>query len=158
MTVGRSWTYQITTPLQAYVESVTVSRSISVGSCLGYELVGVHGVSRLAWSGDRLLASTTANARFSPPIPLLIGNRKHAQWRGQVGWMGSTVNATARIEQQVTGGKVNGRVGSSVKSLVRLMLPNHSVTLTSWFQPGVGLVEQTQDTDTNQQVKIEMLR
>lgn len=158
MRVGQTWTYQVTGDFQVFVEPISVNRRIAVGSTDGYELTGPLGVSRLAWLEDKLVTSATANARFSPPIPILLGHGTRGRWEGQVGWMGSNAHTVAILTQDNSKVRVGGRSVNAVRSTLQFTVRGHPVELASWFQPGVGLILQEQRVDGHRNLKMEMLQ
>ena len=158
MRVGQTWTYQVTADFQVFVELISVTRRIAVGSTDGFELAGPLGVSRLAWLGDKLVTSATANARFSPPIPILLGRGTRARWEGQVGWMGSSTHTAATLVQDDVKVRVGGRSVNAVRSTLQFSVQGHPIELASWFQPGVGLILQEQRVNGRRNVKMEILQ
>src|SRR5471030_2951975 len=92
MKIGKHWTYQIRAGFDRRVETIKVLRPLTVASVDGFELASPLGISRLAWVGNTLMAESTANARFSPPLPILMPGvelnkdvpRRVATWHGRV--------------------------------------------------------------------------
>jgi hypothetical protein len=155
--VGKSWTYHVISGLDSRVESVKAVRPVAVDGVEGMELNGPLGISRLAWRQNSLIAESTSNLRFHPGLPLLAANGSHSKWVGQVTWMGRDIPATADTIQRLKSLPLNSRVIESTESEVVLHLPSRAITLTTWFEPGVGIVRQEQHTGVKLDIGLELI-
>jgi hypothetical protein len=157
MEVGRSTTYVVTYGLERHPEPVTVSREVPVSGASGYELTGEMGASRLVWKDGVLLASQTANAWFDPPIPLVAADAGDRSWSGRVASLGTKSLASATLTHSKEKLDLAGKTLDTVLSVLTIQLPRGRIEVSSWFQPGVGLVQQEQRTGDNLVVKMEMI-
>ena len=155
--VGRTTTYTITAGLQRYVERVEVVDEIPVLGTTGYELAGPMGKSRIAWKDGVLWAKETANARFSPPIPIAMKQGKERSWAGEIEMLGQKRKATATLTQTDEKIQLGSRKIDTVLSVLKVDLPKDVFELSSWFQPGFGLVRQEQRNSGNLIVRTELL-
>jgi hypothetical protein len=155
--VGKSWTYHVMSGLDSRVESVKVVRPVAVDGVEGMELNGPLGISRLAWRHNSLLAESTSDLRFTPALPLLSANGTGAPWTGWVTWMGRDIAATAEVTQKPRTLPLNSRTIDSIESDVVLRLPSRSIRLTTWFEPGVGIVRQEQHTGVKLDIGLELI-
>ena len=123
----------------------------------GFELAGPMGVSRLAWKDGVLLAKQTANARFEPPIPLVTVDGKDRKWSGRMESLGKFSQATAELIQKKEKIEVGSRQVQTVFTVLTVRKDGGTIELSSWFQPGVGLVQQEQRTGGKLILRMEML-
>jgi hypothetical protein len=146
---GRQVTYTVKTGLASRVEPMRITRELPVAGVSGVEVAGPLGASRLAWRDGLLAADATANARFKPPIPLLAPDLKDRTWKGTVEAAGQIQSATATLRNEKDTITLGARKVLTTKSTLALDLPESkgSIELISWFQPGVGLVQQEQRTN-----------
>src|SRR5579862_7007171 len=86
--VGHAWTYLVKAPrsFDTYVTKIKVGRRISVAKVTGVELDSDLGASRLAWTGDELVAERLIGTQFSPPLPLVFTSEETFErpWKGRV--------------------------------------------------------------------------
>jgi hypothetical protein len=163
LAAGKKWTYHAHYGIQDQrVESVLATREVAVGDGDGFELSGPMGTSRLGWNGHTLVADEAANAFFSPSIPLLTDDgRPPAPWAGQIRVNGHTYDAKSDLVQSPKPVKmtVSGQNFSTrAAKLTVYLLPNRGkIVLDSWFQPGVGLVQQEQRTNDDLVVQIQLV-
>jgi hypothetical protein len=139
------------------VDSVKVTRPVSVADVEGFELNGPLGVSRLAWRGNALVAESSAGLRFSPPIPLLAPDGKEATWHGRVTWLGAEKPASATVRQSKRTLTLASRPIETTQSDLTLSLPSRKIELITCFEPGVGIVQQEQRSGGKLEVEIEMV-
>jgi hypothetical protein len=155
--VGRETTYVVRSGLDSKVDPVKVVREVPIAGVRGYELKGPLGVSRLAWKDGVLLASSTANARFDPPLPLLALDKKDRRWSGTVEVRGQSSEAEATLQHQEERIEIGGRRMETTLASLRLKMPRGSIELLSWFHPGSGLVQQEQRTNDQLVLRMEIL-
>jgi len=155
--VGKTWNYVTRAGFNTFVEPVKVTRELAVAGAQGYELVGPLGASRLAWKGDTLYAFQTANARFIPAVPLLVPGRKEMVWRGRMESNGVIVPATAHVSHSEEKIKIGGREIPTTLSTVIVQIPDKGIELKTWFQSGVGIVQQEQRTNRVLDVQTQFL-
>jgi hypothetical protein len=154
---GKSWTYITKAGFNTFVEPVKVVRRMPVAGTEGYELVGPLGSSRLAWKDGVLFASTTANARFMPALPLVYPGKEERKWQGRMESNGKTYDATARISLKQERLKVGGGEVGTTLSTILLQIPDTGIELKTWFQPGVGIVQQEQRINRVLKVHMQLL-
>lgn len=163
---GRSWTYTFRTPFQTFVEQVEVKGETPVGSEPGVVLTGPMGTSRLGWQGDTLYAARLANAGFSPPIPLVVeaGGKGKAtrKWKGTIEAFGHKREAFATMTQESARVASGGIRFTTIKSELDLQAREAGgksihIEVTTWFRPGVGIVEQVQRTNRKLIVGLKLL-
>lgn len=165
MKTGKHWTYQVRAGFDRRVAEVKVLRPLTVASLDGFELAGPLGVSRLAWSGGTLLAESTVNARFSPPLPILEPSvdltkelpRYVAKWHGRVIVLGKERPGSAVLTERTDKIDVGSRKVSTILAIVNLTIPNGKIELESWYEEGVGLVQQEQRTNGTRIVQLQLL-
>ncbi len=158
MKIGSQTSYVVRYGLDSKVEPVKVVREVPIAGVTGYELAGPLGVSRLAWKDGVLLAAATTNARFDPPIPLLAVDGKDRTWSGTVESLGKKQAATATLVHKSEKIELISKKVDTTLSTLTLSLPKGTVELSSWFQSGVGLVQQEQRTGPVVVVRLEMVR
>lgn len=139
------------------VESVRVSRALSVAGVDGFELTGPLGVSKLAWKHSVLWADQTANAWFQPSIPLLAVDNRPRTWTGTVVSMGQSHPASAELHQAKTKLTVRNQTVDTVLATLTITMPGGKIELDSWFQPGVGLIQQEQRTNDERVIQLQMV-
>jgi hypothetical protein len=165
MKLGNHWNYQVRAGFDRRVEPVKVLRALTVASTDGFELAGPLGVSRLAWKHGVLLAESTVNARFAPPLPLLIPGadlsksapKQVAIWHGRVVTLGRERPGSAVITEQLEKIDVGSQKVSTILATVTLHTPSGKIELDSWYQEGVGLVQQEQRTNGVRIVQLQLL-
>lgn len=157
LAVGKSWTYHMEASLKESVVTVEASRVVPVAGVKGMELTGPLGVSRLAWKSGVLLAESTANARFVPPVPLLAPGKFGENWRGRLTWSGIAANATAEIRQRTGVLSLGPRQVDTLISEITFNVNGKNIWLTTWFEDGVGIVKQEQRTDEGPEMSLEFL-
>ncbi len=165
MRVGKHWTYQVRAGFDRRVEPVRVIRSLPVDSVNGFELGGPLGQSRLAWKHGTLYADSAVNARFSPPIPLLIPGveitkdvpRRVATWHGRVISLGKERPGSAVLTERTEKILVGTQKVQTILATVTLQIPGGKIELESWYQDGVGLVQQEQRTNGVRIVQLQLL-
>ncbi len=156
--VGRSTSYEVKHGLVKNVEAVTVTSEVPLMGRTGYELSGPLGVSRLVWKDGVLYASQTANAVFNPPIPLVSLDGKPRRWTGTLQALEVISEATAELQQKrVKGVRLRSRKVDATLATLTVTMPRGSIELQSWFQPGVGLIQQEQRTGNVLVLRMEML-
>ena len=163
MPLSPEWTgtYVVRFGFMERVEPVSVTRRLSVADMPGYELAGPLGVSRLAWRDGVLYADETANAFFTPPIPLLAEDGQPRKWHGTVISMGKSHEATAELVQSNDKERnrvdIGGRIVPATLATLTLQLGAQAVVLESWYQPGTGLVQQVQRTNRKQVTQLQIV-
>lgn len=157
MRVGTSITYVVTHGLQRFVEPVKVTSSLPIMGRTGYEFTGPMGVSRLVWKDGVLYASQAANARFYPPIPLVTLDGKGRKWQGRLESLDTVADATAELNQKAEKLSLGPRQISTTRSVLTVTMSRGSIELTTWFQSGVGIVQQEQRTGAELVLRMEML-
>ncbi|MDR3689610.1 MAG: hypothetical protein P4L46_09555 [Fimbriimonas sp.] len=175
MKVNRTWTYRIHAGFERHTVPVRVSRQINVAATDGFELASTFGVSRLAWKSNCLVAESTANCRFSPPVPMLyprvtfVKGRPKAMpnWHGRIQVMGIERPASATLIESPAALELGLRKVQTVHSLLTITLPEVNdpgylrpakMELDSWYQSGVGLVQQEQRTNDNLVVQLTIVK
>lgn len=163
---GRSWTYSFYNGSQTFIEPVEVKGKAAVGSGQGAILTGPMGTSRLGWNGDTLLAARLANAGFSPAIPLIVevGGKGEAtrRWNGTIEAFGVKHEAFATMTQARARLARGGVKIDTLKSELVLQArepgrPPTRIEVTTWFRPGVGIVQQEQRTNRRLIVALRLL-
>jgi hypothetical protein len=158
LSVGRSVTYVVTHGLEKFVEPVKVVAEVPIMGRTGYELSGPMGVSRLVWKDGVLYASQTSNAVFDPPIPLVAVDGKMKRWTGSVHSLEFESDASAElVQKQVKDVQVGTRKVEATLATLTVKMPKGTIELSSWFQPGVGLVQQEQRTGSVLVLRMAML-
>ena len=165
MKVNKRWTYRVTAGFDRHTVPIRVVREVTVASTRGYELASTLGVSRIAWKGGRLVADSMVNAQFSPPIPLLIPGleleknkvKTAASWHGRVYVLGRELPASAILTQQNDTVDSGTHKVSTILATLTVRLPSGVLELESWYQSGVGLVQQEQRTNGTRIVQLTLL-
>jgi hypothetical protein len=157
MKVGTSITYVVTHGLQRYVEPVKVTGTVPILGRTGYELSGPMGVSRFVWKDGVLYASQASNARFNPPIPLVASDGKIRKWSGKLEALDSVTDATAEMVQKADKLSLGPNQINTTMSVLTVTMSRGSIELTTWFQAGVGIVQQEQRTGPELVLRMEML-
>jgi hypothetical protein len=145
--VGRITTYQVRSGFESHICDIKVRRPVPVDGTSGYELFSTLGVSRLAWSNGELIASQAANAWFNPPVPILAADGAHRSWHGTIVSLDRRVHASGDLSMTRTRLQLGGRELDTIEANLLLTLPRGAIELTSWFEPGTGLVQQEQRTN-----------
>lgn len=169
---GSTWTYKINATFDEREESMRVLRPMTVAGAEGVEISSPFGVSRLAWRDRILWADRTANIQFDPPLPLLEPfanitlDKKQKEdpaykdglevdhWEGKITMLGKQRDASAKlfeIEDQLPLGK---KKVSTLRATLKIDVQGHDVLLKSWYQQGVGLVQQQQFTGAKRIVQL----
>ncbi len=175
MKVGQHWTYEVRSGFDIRVESIKVLRPLTVAGADGFELSGPLGVSRLAWRGDELWADRSANVQFvpslllfRPSVDLSVDKSKKddpiyqrygaevGQWEGKVIVMGHERTASAKLYERQESVEIKARKVSAILATLKLTIDRHDVELKSWYQQGVGLVQQEQRTGVTRVVRLEL--
>lgn len=167
MKVGKHWTYQVRAGFDRRVAEVRVLRPLTVASVDGFELVGPLGVSRVAWKQGTLVADSTVNAQFSPPIPLLVPSsdlakdvaKQVATWHGRVVVLGKVRPASAILTERTDKVEQGSQKVSAILATLTVTLqnPGSKIELLSWYREGTGLVQQEQRTRGNRIVQLQLL-
>ena len=158
--VGHAWTYSVKAGFETYIDTIRVTRDLSVAGTRGVELSGSLGTSRLAWVGDALCAEKLAGTQFVPPLPILYrAEETHERpWKGRVIFVdraspaSGTQSQTGDDEQSYGGKKIH-----CTRSTVRVKTAAHSIEVITWFSAGIGIVAQEQRTDETLLVKLSLL-
>jgi hypothetical protein len=156
---------------QKDIATVKVQERKTVGTLEGFQLKGEYGNSSMAWSGPTLYVSEFANARFSPPLPILDPNilpkksssrdaeyATAAEWKGKVESFGKIRSATAVLKQRKSTVNVSARSVATIESLVEIKVGNSTIDVTTWFEKGQGIVRQVQHTNGTQLVELELIQ
>jgi len=165
MKVGKQWNYQVRAGFDRRIEPITVRRQITVASADGYELAGPLGLSRVAWKHGSLVAESTVNARFFPPIPLLVPGveltkeipKQVAVWHGRVVVLGKENPASATLTERNDKVDLGTRKVNAILATLTLKMPRGKIQLDSWYQEGVGLIQQEQRTGGIRIVQLQLL-
>lgn len=165
MRVGKTWTYQVRAGFDRRIETVKVVRALTVASADGFELAGPSGVSRLAWKHGTLYADSTANASFSPPVPLIVLGqdiskeppKQVATWHGRIVTLGQERACGGVLTEHMDTVDLGTRKVSAMLSTLTLTTPSGYIELESWFQEGVGLIQQDQRTNGVRVVQLQLL-
>lgn len=151
------WQYLVRTGLLNLPDSVKVTRRIAVADVDGYELASDLGVSHLAWRKARLITDQMAGARFTPPLPIFAPNEGAVPWQGWIYSGDKREPAKGTVSHTSTKLDVLGRQVETIRSDVFLKVSARRVQLSSWFEPGVGMVRQDQLTNGRLDATIELL-
>lgn len=158
LSVGKSWTYEVRGRQLTQVGTMEVSRKLSVAGVEGYELNGPTGLSRLAWSHGRLLASEMAGTYYRPAIVILDPSCPP----GAIGWVGDivgpagTISASALLFNKAVQWPWGGRSVAAIETTLQIDADRRHVAVVSHYVDGVGLVGQDQRTNGLQDVALEM--
>lgn len=139
---GNSWNYVVSLDGDIAYQELSVVGRTAVGPHNGWLLESDMGDSRLAWDGERLLASEMAGVRYSPPIPIYAPDGE--RWSGVVLTAGSDKRATATIATSNAELNVAGRPHQTVMCVLTLDSGDGQVQLTTWFFEGLGILRQEQ--------------
>jgi hypothetical protein len=152
---GTVWTYAVERDFDSSVAEWKVVGRAAVGSESGYEIRSPLGSSRLAWQGDRLVASQLAGTRYDPPMPLLAPDG--TPWSGTVHGTGRAGRARASVARETATEETDGRKRSVTVSTVTIKADGWEAQVTTWFVAGVGAVRQEQRTDGRLDVRAELI-
>jgi hypothetical protein len=157
--VGREVTYVVRTGFASGVEPVRVVRRLPVAGVRGAELTGPLGSARLAWKDGVLLADATSHGRFSPPLPLLAEDGKARTWHGRLETLGREQPASAKLVHTKETLRLGSRRVATTLAKLTMELPASKglIELDSWYQPGVGLVQQEQRTNGRRVLQLQLL-
>jgi hypothetical protein len=152
------WNYTVRAVKQ-YQDHVSYSGRVAVGLTNGYELKSDMGVLHLAWSGGSLITDQMAGSHMRPGLPLLTSSSGPTSWAG---WIDSDDRsepepAKATISCVHVKLDLHGTTVDTVRSNILIILPGKKIDLVSWFQPGLGLVRQEQQTNGKLDVMMEYL-
>ena len=171
MKVGKHWTYQVRAGFDRRVEPVKVLRPLAVASSAGFELTGPLGVSRLAWKKGILLAESTVSVQFIPPVPILVTGAdlskeknkskpveyRVATWHGRVIVIGKERPGSAVLTERNEVIDFGSRKVPTILATLSLKVGLNEIVLKSWFQQGVGLIQQEQRTNGARVIQLQML-
>ena len=152
---GTVWTYAVERDFDSSVAEWRVVGPAPVGSAGGFELRSPLGASRLAWSGERLVASQLSGTRYEPPLPILAPDG--TAWAGTVAGPTGTSQARAKIDREETTEETDGRKRKVTVSAVTIQSTGWEAQVTTWFVAGVGAVRQEQRTDGRLDVRAELI-
>jgi hypothetical protein len=158
--VGQSWLYSVKSGFETNIDTLKVAGETSVANTRGYEIVGSLGVSRLAWSGDTLLAEKVSGTQFEPPFPLLFNAEETHErpWKGRVTFVDRSSPASGSQSQRPDEDlSFGGKKIHCVCSTAHIKTAAHQIELITWFSPGLGIVQQEQRTDGTLQVRLSLL-
>lgn len=163
--VHHVWTYRVRAGFERHTVPVRVAREVAVASTSGYELSSPLGISRIAWHSGRLVADSMVNSRFVPPIPLLIPDVEMpkdrplqvAIWHGRVYALGVEHPASAVLTEQYDTVDLGTKKVPTILATLELRLPSGKIELRSWYQSGVGLVQQEQRTNKTRIVQLTLV-
>jgi hypothetical protein len=149
MKVHRRWTYRVRAGFERHTVPITVSREITVASTTGFELASPLGVSRLAWKSGHLVAESMVNARFIPPIPLLVPDlnldKTHLKsmkpWHGRIDVSGIERPAEATLEEQNDTVDLGTRKVPTILTILTVTLP--AVEPPNPLPPASGLFSKS---------------
>lgn len=143
---GAEWTYQVRSGFVSRIETVRATKQVPVGGSLGWLLESPVGDSRVAWSGDRLLAAELAGTRFVPPVPMLSFSDRPSsgEWQGLATVAGRTFGGTAKLLQTKARFPLGSKVVTGIHATLRLDVPTGPIEVWSWYVDGIGLVRQEQ--------------
>ena len=146
--MDRSWTYDVRSGLATFVVDVKVTKKVPVGSSYGYQLEGPLGMTRLAWSGNRLISDNLPNTRIGPPITLLApGETKPILWQGFIETMGKSNSAKATLTQKVEKLQHGSRKYDTIKATLEIKTDDRKIELITWYAPDMGPLRQEQRTN-----------
>ncbi|MBS1720683.1 MAG: hypothetical protein JST35_09580 [Armatimonadetes bacterium] len=148
LAVGNTWSAHSRDSFRELVESIKVTRSISVAGVSGFELSGPLGVSRIAFRDGRLVADQLGITRFSPPIPLLLpGPSAQTAWTGTVASPAGSESTEARLDQIEDKLEIDGKKVNTTKTVLTFKIRGKDLELTTWFRAGIGIARQEQRLD-----------
>jgi hypothetical protein len=143
---GKQWKYLVRQAGQ--VMTVTVGEPVRVGDLQGRLLTGEGGPSRMAWSGGKLRVSQLSAMRFDPPITLLVpGGDAEWAYAGECTSRAVSENVHARVAQEKTSLDVGGTKRDTLKVTLTTNFHGRSIELVTWFERGVGIIQQEQRDD-----------
>ncbi len=167
MKVGKSWTYRVRAGLNHRIETVKIVRELTVAAAPGYELAGPSGSSRLAWKGRTLVAECTANGTYAPPLPLLVADAdlshdvplQVATWHGLMTVRGQPRDASGYLSEKMDVVDFGTRRVSALLATLTMDVDGAKgpVELKSWYQEGVGLIQQEQRTNKVRVVQLQLI-
>jgi len=157
MEAGRTLKYVVRSGFDTRVEAVTVARRLTVAGTDGYEMKGPLGVSRVAWKDGVLLAEATSNAWFRPAIPLVAEDGKDRTYHGRIEVLGKESPANATLTHKTEKIEVRNRRVSTTLATLTVKVPKGTIELTTWYQPGIGVVRQEQRTNGQRVVQMQLL-
>lgn len=149
---GREWKYSVVDAYGPRMARLKVSGPTRVADQIGTLLVTDDGASRVAWDGDRLIASEFVGCAFDPPIPILEAGADTAtwEWRGAVRRGGTVSSAVIRASQQPSTTEDLGREVPSLRVVLDLSVGGTSETIETHFVRGVGILRQEVRRDGRQ--------
>ena len=158
LTVGKQMTYSVNAGFEKMIDPIKVARTVPVAGTTGYELTSSFGTSRLAWRDGELLAAQTANAFFTPPIPLLTEDGSNRDWTGKIESMGRVSQGTATLTQKKSEKiRIATQEFTTQATELTFRLPRGTIVVNSWFASGIGLVQQEQRTNDQFVLRLELL-
>jgi hypothetical protein len=144
---SRVWTYSVRSGLAKNVVDVRVTGEVPVGSARGYRLEGPLGVSRVGWSGDRLITDLLPNTRIAPPLTILAPNEeKPLRWQGFVETMGKSSAAKAILTHSREKKTIGTQAYDTVLATLEMNISGRKMELKTWYAPGIGPILQEQRT------------
>ena len=146
---GTRLTYEVSAGLDADVIDAEFGAGAAVGSVPGVSLRGPRGESRLAWSGDRLIASKLGGFSVDPPVPLFapLGKDESLAWSGRLRTLQGDLDAQGELTSEETKERVDGVMRNARLTVLTLRSDLGEDVLKSWFVPRVGLVRQEHRRD-----------
>lgn len=156
-----TWEYQMRMGLASTVDTWTVIGPARVGGSMGWEMTGPGGSSRLGWSDGTLWAQMLGGTTYLPPIPLVAANMKEAEgvkWQGVVTVASRRYPAKAELTQATEKFKVAGRNLTATRSDLLISMNGKTMSITTWFAPGIGVVRQEERSADQLLRSIEYLR
>lgn len=157
---GATWTYLSRSEFQSAVITQSVDRETPIGSFKGWVLKGDMGVSHLAWSGSRLLASRLGDTTFLPPITILEWPQDDSptEWAGDIVTPAGKVAARSKLSVELDNDyTLEGRKIEAVKSTLVLESSIGSHEILTWYGKGLGILRQEQRRSGRLQISIEYL-
>lgn len=142
---GNHWAYEANLHLKTSVAEVEAVEQVSVGPVKGWLLKSEYGSSRMAWSGDTLIASELAGVRFFPPLPTLKPAKAEQNWtwEGQVLHAGEMLPASAAMTQEEDEQTIDGRERDCLKVSATIRIDGQpEMTLRTWTSRHLGIVRQ----------------
>ena len=162
---GSEWTYSVTSGFQTYLSKVKVGEKSVMGSKVGVQVVSPLGINEFAWDGKTLVVGRFANARFVPPVPLVVDgfepkkpkdkkksdseldpNQIAKRWRGEMRSFGQTRTCTAQLFQRPEKIENSGQSVRTIRTILRIYTGKSVIETKTWFQSGKGIVQQEQRT------------
>lgn len=152
---GHKWTYNVMLDFGSTVQSLEVSRRISVAGEHGWELTGPMGSSRLAWVGGTLVGERLAGTTFSPPVPLLAA--EEMSWEGTATTAGQARKGRGRLTISQVDVELAGRTYESTLSKLEIGFDSGTLELLTWFVADLGIIRQEQRIDGVRNRKLDYL-